>query len=834
MTDFITKLKALSSRYSKFNSLDASFKAHGVRGDRSGSQNRARKPLPSLLEKSRGKLGKLRPSPNSQQPGSSPDPKFNRSKPPLYRRWWAWGIVGLGFGTGGVAIALQTTVNTIQRELPDTAEALTYVRTGTLTIKASDGAVLQQLGPATRDKVALQNMPDYLPQAFIASEDEDFYEHGGVDYQAIARAFLKNLTAGEVVEGGSTITQQLARIVFLDQERSLGRKLNEALLAQKMERDLDKDQILEQYLNLVYLGSSAYGVADAAWIYFSKPVEQLTLSEVAMIAGMAPAPSVYSPLVNPDLAEQRRNIVLSRMVDVGYITAAERDAAVAEPIALKPSNPKNLNSQVPYFTSYVQQQLPNVVSPEQLEIGGLTVETTLNLEWQKEAEETVRYAIENYGPYEGFEQAALVSIDPRTGAIRALVGGDDFLESQFNRATQAQRQPGSTFKTFVYATSIAAGFSPHSSYVDGKLVVDGYEPQNYGRNYRGTVSIRDALVNSINIVAVKALIDVGFEPVIAMAERMGINSKLLPAYSLALGSSEVNLLELTSAYGTLANEGNHIAAHGITRVFDRFGNVIYQADFKPERAIDEGSAAVMSWMLTGVVDNGTGWEARLPDRPVAGKTGTSEKRRDLWFVGYIPQLVTGVWLGNDDSSPTYGASTTAARTWYDFMNTLTDEIPVEQFPETPPLVEWEGSIEAQPVKPKRISEYSAAESGGSDWESEDAYYDDYDSGYSGYDSGYDSGYSGSSSYDDYSEPAAAPAESSTASEPAPVAEESAPPPEEVPAPEPEPIVQEAPPEPIDSAPPPIIEETPPVVPDAAPVVVPTEAVPEPVAPPGSN
>jgi penicillin-binding protein 1A len=733
-----------------------------------------------------------------------------------------------------LVIAGGTTVAAIRRELPDTANALRYVRTGTLTIKASDGSVLQQTGPATRDKVSLQRMPKYLPEAFIASEDDEFYTHGGVDYRAIVRALYANLTAGEVVEGGSTITQQLARIVFLDQERSLERKVKEALLAQKMEQELSKDKILEQYLNLVYLGSSAYGVADAAWIYFSKGVDELTLGEMAMIAGLAPAPSAYSPLVNPDLAKQRRNIVLQRMVDAGYITSAERDRAMAEALTLKPGAPKNLYSKVPYFTSYIQQQLPQYVSPEEIELGGLTVETTLNPQWQEEAQKTIDYAIRNYGPYEGFGQAALVAIDPRTGEIKALVGGDDFEKSQFNRATQAQRQPGSTFKTFVYATAIAAGFSPNTTYMDAKLVVDGYEPQNYGKRFRGTVSIRDAFAASVNVVAVKTLIDVGFDPVIEMAKRMGIKSELLPAYSLALGSSEVNLLELTNAYGTLANQGNYIEAHGITRILDRFGNVVYQAQFQPEQAIDAESAAVMSWMLEGVVTEGTGGPASLSDRAVAGKTGTSEKQRDLWFVGYIPQLVTGVWLGNDDNSPTHGASATAAQTWRDFMYPVTDKMPVEEFPELPPLGEWEGSIKAQPVKPGRIYEAdyadnSGAEGGYSGGEYGGEYYENNNSSYSNY--------SSSDSYYEAPppEPAPAPAPSSSETEesapaPATPAEPDTAPAAAAPIVEPPPLepiapVEPAPlPPPVEAAPPAASEAPPPPADSYPSLIVPGESI----------
>ncbi|HEY9805897.1 MAG TPA: PBP1A family penicillin-binding protein, partial [Candidatus Obscuribacterales bacterium] len=507
----------------------------------------------------------------------------------------------------------------LKSSLPDTSSIFTFVRDGTLTIKSADGSILQQSGPATREKLTIRQFPKTTIEAFIAAEDRRFYKHHGVDYLGIVRATLSNVVSGDLVQGGSTITQQVARIVFLNQERSITRKLKEAMLAQELERQMPKDQILERYLNLVYLGSGAYGVADAAWVYFSKPVDKLTLPEIAMIAGLPPAPSVYSPLVNPDAAIKRRNVVLQRMFDAGYISKAEMDTAIAAPLQLKPSSPKRLVIEAPYFTSYIQQELPKHVSPEALELGGLTVETTLNRQWQKAAEKAVKDAVELDGAAEGFSQAALVAIDPRNGEVKALVGGNGYGKSQFNRVTQAQRQPGSTFKTLVYTTAIAAGFSPTDGYLDAQYTVDGYKPQNYGKTYRGWVSMRDALAYSVNVVAVKVLIDVGFDPVIKMAKDMGIHSKLMPTYSLALGASEVNLLELTSAYGTLAAEGNAIPPHGIVRILNRQGKVLYDADFKPKRVVDKGTASIMTWMLENVVQYGTGRPAQL-GRPVAGKT----------------------------------------------------------------------------------------------------------------------------------------------------------------------------------------------------------------------
>ncbi|HLO52166.1 MAG TPA: PBP1A family penicillin-binding protein, partial [Kamptonema sp.] len=604
---------------------------------------------------------------------------------------------------GGSALGyVWWTLRGLEQALPDIADMSAFTRDGTLSIKAADGTILLQSGPATREKLKLREIPEQLIKAFIAIEDRRFYEHRGVDYQGIFRAIASNIMARDLVQGGSTITQQLARIVFLNQERSFMRKVREALLAQKIERELNKQQVLERYLNLVYLGSGAYGVADAAWVYFSKPVDKLTLAEMATLAGLPPAPSEYSPLVNANAAKVRRNIVLQQMLEAKVITEKEEQDAIAEPLAVKPSAPKRLQVQAPYFSSYIVKELPRYVSKDALEAGGLTVETSINLEWQKAAEKVMKDAVELDGQAQGFEQAALVSIESRTGEIKAMVGGAKFEKSEFNRATQAQRQPGSTFKGLVYTAAIAAGFSPYDSYEDGPVIFDGYQPNNYGKRFSGWRSMSDALASSVNVVAVKVLVDVGFDPTIKLAHDMGIKSKLNPTYSLALGASEVNLLELTNAYATLAAQGNYTEAHGILRVINQRGDVIYTANFKPKQVVDKNSAAIMTWMLQGVVQGGTGGPAALSDRAVAGKTGTSEQARDLWFIGFIPQVVTGIWLGNDDNYPTYGASSTAAYNWREFMSQAVKGMPVEEFPKLPELEGRKGSIKAKPVQPGHV------------------------------------------------------------------------------------------------------------------------------------
>lgn len=612
------------------------------------------------------------------------------TRPPRSRkRHWLRAIVVLAVGAATVAGAEVGRRRLIQ-QLPDPREVYSFTRPGTITILSADNVVLQKIGPATRDKVPFDQIPLRLQQAFLAAEDRRFYEHNGIDFFGIARASVTNLLSGQVQGGASTITQQLARIVFLSQERSFQRKFNEALMAQKLEQELTKDQILEQYLNLVYLGAGAYGVADAAWVYFSKPIQDLSLGEMATLAGLPPAPTAYSPLVSLEVAQERRNSVLSRMQEVGFITPAEAEAARREPLGLKPSTPKYAQSLAPYFTNYVRQELPRFVSPDVLEYGGLTLKTTLNYRWQKAADQAIQNS--TYGGLQG----ALVSIDPRSGAIRAMVGGVDFDRSQFNRATQAYRQPGSTFKMFVYAAAIASGMSSSQVYLDAAINLGGYKPQNFSRSFSGSISLTQALTNSVNIVAIKVLRDVGIDNVIRVARQMGIRADLARYYPLALGSSDVTLLEITSAYGTLANRGQYLTPHPIAEIIDHRGQRLYQdKQIKPVQALDAGSAAIVTSMLERVVSSGTGAAAYLPDRPVAGKTGTTEQARDLWFIGYIPQLVTGVWLGYDNFAPTGSGSSAAAAAWYRFMSEAIKDLPPEKFPPLPDPAQRKPVLKAQ-------------------------------------------------------------------------------------------------------------------------------------------
>jgi penicillin-binding protein 1A len=591
------------------------------------------------------------------------------------------GLLAAALGSG-VALGQASLTAGVDALLPDARGISSFNRPGTLTILSADGQVVQKIGPATREKLASTAVPPLVEQAFIAAEDRRFYQHDGVDLPGIARAVMRNVTERSVQEGASTITQQLARTVFLSQDQTLIRKGKEALLAGKLERQLSKQEILAEYLNVVYLGSSAYGVADAAWIYFTKTPEQLTLPEAALIAGLPPAPSVYSPLVNPDLALERRQVVLRRMEEAGFISSAERLAAEATPLALKPAEPKYWVSQAPHFTSWVQQELPRVLSKEQLEVGGLTVRSSVNLAWQQQAQK----AIDAYTP--GAMEGALVAMEPGTGLVRAMVGGNDFEESQFNRAVQALRSPGSTFKLFVYLTALKEGMLPERVVRDTARCFRGYCPKNFGNRYLGNVSLVRALQNSLNTVAVALLQELGFDKVIATARSLGLTHEMGRFFPLALGSEEQTVLDMTAAYAAITNRGVYVSPTPFEEIYGPNGELLWSRRVdgdKGRRAVDSVFADAMIWMLEQAVRSGTGAGASLPDRPVAGKTGTSEGGRDLWFIGSIPQLTTGVWLGYDNSRGTKSTSVVATFAWRAFMVPITKTLPVRPFPPRPEL-----------------------------------------------------------------------------------------------------------------------------------------------------
>jgi penicillin-binding protein 1A len=619
-----------------------------------------------------GSAPKGKPAPRTGSPPHRPVP----------RRFIAPALVAAAIG-GGVALGQTALVAGIDILLPDAERISNFNRPGTLTILDTNGKVVVKEGPATREKLSTGKMPQLIQRAFVAAEDRRFYQHDGVDLVGISRAMLRNLQRGSVEEGASTITQQLARTVFLSQDRTLIRKVKEALLAGKIERQLSKEQILEQYLNFVYLGSSAYGVADAAWVYFSKTPDQLTLPEAALIAGLPPAPSVYSPLVNPDLALSRRRTVLRRMREAGFIDDIQLDRADAAPLGLKPAEPKYFANPAPWFTSWLEQELPQVLTKEQLEIGGLTIRTGLNKDWQAKAQETIN-------SQSGSMQGALVAMEPGTGLVRAMVGGKDWNKSQFNRATQALRSPGSTFKLFTYGAAIKYGMRPEDTIsARERCYSEGWPPKRFCiPGTAGNITLLEAITRSINPAAVAIAEKVKFPRVIGVARDLGITGEIGAYPAMVLGSNEKTMLEMVAAYAAVNNRGVWVKPLPFEEIYGPDGELIWSRRVdgpKPKRSLSSDVADTLMWMMQSVVRNGTGYAAALPDRPVAGKTGTAEGGRDLWFIGSIPQLTTAVWFGYDENFKTGSSSAQAAAAWSNFMTLVTKGMPVQKFPPKPTL-----------------------------------------------------------------------------------------------------------------------------------------------------
>ena len=602
----------------------------------------------------------------------------------MVRKFKALIFIGITSLTCGslTAIIQNLFENQINNSLPDAEEINYFSRPGTITILSLNNKVIQKLGPTSREKVKPGKMPLLVKNAFIAAEDKRFYKHNGVDIWGINRAIITNIKNRAIVEGGSTITQQLARIIFLNQDQTLTRKLKEIALAYKLEKQLNKEEIIEQYINNVYLGSNAYGIADAAWVYFSKTPALLTLEEAALIAGLPPAPSVYSPLVNSKLALQQREKVLRKMKAQRFVSDSELSVALKAPLKLVPANPKFSKSSAPFFSSWIEQKLPLLLSKEQLEIGGLTIHTSLNLSWQFEAQDILK----NETP--GNTEGAIVAIEPQTGLVKVLVGGKDFEATEFNRATQAFRSPGSTFKLFPYAAAIDQGFQPDDLLFDTPRCWYGYCPKNFGNLYMGEVSISKSLEQSLNTIAVDLLTKVGFKKVITIANQLGIGNEreLGEYYPLAIGAYESTLLNMTGAYAGIANRGLYMEPTPIKRIIGPNTEIIWDHTThmgRGKRVVSTRTADTLNWMLQKVVNKGTGQAAAIKERQIAGKTGTSEGDRDLWFIGSIPQLTVGIWLGNDDNTPTTGGSSDAAMLWRKFIKQIDQDLLILSFPDKP-------------------------------------------------------------------------------------------------------------------------------------------------------
>ncbi|MDR7483924.1 MAG: penicillin-binding protein 1A [Armatimonadota bacterium] len=620
---------------------------------------------------------------STNQPAARP--RRSRVRRPRWARILLAAVVlaGLVLVGSGVAVGVAVAVG---QQVRDVSELYSPPSQAT-RIYAADGQLIASLYRENRQIVPLTAVPPILRQAVVAIEDERFYSHRGLDPRGIARALWRNIREGRLVEGGSTITQQLARNVFLSSERAISRKVAEMLLALEIERRLTKDEILERYLNQVYFGQGAYGVEMAARVYFGKSVRDVTLPEAALLAGLIRAPSLYSPYRNFALAKQQQAIVLGRMAALGFISAQEAAAARAAGIRLAPATNAGLAGiRAPYFVSFILPRLLETYGEDVVYHGGLQIYTTLDVRLQAAAERTVRAGIES-AKRRGLkiEQAALVAIDPDTGAVRAMIGGVDFAASQFNRAWQARRQPGSAFKVFVYAAAIAAGVPPTRILDDEPVTFKirgarDWSPKNYDGTFSGPITLRRALEKSINVPAARMIHELGPQKVVEIAKAMGIESPLSPHLSLALGSADVTPLEMATAFATLANGGLRVQPMAITKVTDAKGRVLEESRPRRQVGIPAEVAYVMTDLLKGVIERGTGTAAQI-GRPAAGKTGTTDDYRNAWFIGYTPHLVTAVWVGNDDNSPMRRVvgGTVPAEIWAAFMKVATASDPPDDW-----------------------------------------------------------------------------------------------------------------------------------------------------------
>jgi penicillin-binding protein 1A len=581
----------------------------------------------------------------------------------------------------------------LTRDLPQIRSLESYKPAAITRIFSADEVLLAELYSEKRDPVPLQMVPEALKAALIATEDRNFYRHSGVDIKGILRAVLRNIWAGEYVEGASTLTQQLAKTLFLTTKKTLIRKIKEAFLAFQLERRYTKYEILEFYLNQVYFGSGAYGVESAARIFFEKSVKDLSLSECALIAGMPKAPSRYSPLVSKFLAEQRRNIVLRQMRNAGIINEAEYRQGIKEPIDL--SKTKKGSLKAPYFVEYIKQSLEATVGASKFYREGLIVHTTLDSKLQGIAEQAVAIglsALEKRMHRNGIQtpqpQCALAALDVQTGGILAMVGGSDFYKSPFNRAVSARRQPGSAFKPIVFALAIERGFPQHRMILDAPVAFRGgkkgeeWRPENFSKSYHGEMTLRRALSISENIPAVRLIEMLGPTSVAQFGHTLGITSTLNANLTLALGTSGVSLLELTAAYGVFPNRGQWIEPHGVLEIVDRTGRIVWRARPKKKMTMSPTGAAIMANMLEAVINEGTGRKARVIGRPIAGKTGTTNSFKDALFIGFSPSVAAGVWVGQD-SFVTLGDGETGARAalpiWIDFMKMAITDAPLQYF-----------------------------------------------------------------------------------------------------------------------------------------------------------
>lgn len=578
------------------------------------------------------------------------------------------------------------------QELPSIAALKDYRPSITTQVYADNNELIDEFFLEDRKVVKYEDIPKIVIQAFIAAEDSRFFQHGGFDTQSMFRAFFKNIQAGHIVQGGSTITQQVAKQLYLSPEKSYVRKIKEALLALKIEKYLTKEEIITLYLNHIYLGHGTYGIEAAAQGYFGKNARELTLAEAAILAGLPKAPNTYSPYNHPDKAYQRQTYVLNRMLEDGYITEKERARALATRIKLRSIKPKDKIAA--YFIENIRRYILEKYGGDVLYKEGLEVYTTLNIKMQTAARDAVEQGVAEVEEREGYKkgelQGAFYAMDAKTGAVMAMVGGRSFQRSEFNRATQSRRQPGSAFKPIIYTAAFDKGMTPSTVIVDSPLAYpdpqqpDGmWTPQNFDRKFLGPTTIHNALIHSRNIVSIKILEEIGLDYAISYAKNMGITSPLSRNLSLALGTSGVTLAELVQAYGVLANGGQRVQPFFITKIVDRTGHVFEETHPKVEQVIDPRIAFMTTCIMQDVVESGTAQMIKRLGRPVAGKTGTTDDTRDAWFLGFTPSLVAGAWVGFDQERAMGRQEVggrAAAPIWLYFAQKALDDAPAESFP----------------------------------------------------------------------------------------------------------------------------------------------------------
>jgi penicillin-binding protein 1A len=655
--------------------------------------------------------------------------RVNRPRRPG-RRWLRWLAVSLGLGlsltilVAGVAAFWMLTI--LPRSLPPVTAAERFDASVGTRIYDDTDELITEFHVERRIFVPLAQIPATLRDAVIATEDARFHSHHGVDPMGIARAIYQNFRRGRIVEGGSTITQQLAKVLFLTPDRSLERKLKEALLAFMLERRYSKDRILELYLNQIYFGHGAFGVEAAAQTFFGKSVSQLTLAESALLAGLPKAPATYSPFDHPDAAKRRRTTVLARMVETGILKPDQAKRASQAALSLVPPERRRTFGQ--YFLEYVEQLLEQQYGAEMVFKGGLHVYTTLSLSMQLKAERALREGLRavqtrqaapvkgkspapTEGPPPERPEGALLALEPQTGYIKAMVGGYDFFKSEFNRAVQARRQPGSAFKPFVYIAALESGMTAASMVEDSPIEYPAgkngkpWKPENYDRKFRGPITYQQAIEESINVATVKVQEQVGVRRTVEVARRLGVESPLSENLSLALGTSDLTLLELTSAYGALGNQGVWMKPLAIRYVLDAQQKLIEENTPQGKQVLSPELAYVITHMLEGTIERGTGVAAKALGRPAAAKTGTTNDYSNAWFIGYTPRLATGVWVGYDRPR-SLGRDETGSRVavpiWTGFMSealagTAATDFPIPERVVVVPVDLYPGSGCARPV-----------------------------------------------------------------------------------------------------------------------------------------